>query len=84
MDAIFLGHGVYMPPRAGGTHQAHCLHVNVVPLCVAACLLRPHQVDEFGLGQVVVFVGVLMLELLEMREVHSVDVIELLLRQRVK
>ena len=43
LDAVFPGHGtvqlhvpgVERPPRAGGSHLAHCLHVNVVPLCVA-------------------------------------------------
>ena len=42
--AVFPGHGtverhvpgVYIPLRAGGSHFVHCLHVNVVPLCVAA------------------------------------------------
>ena len=42
--AVFAGHetvelrvpGVEIPPRAGGGHLVHCLHVNVVPLCVAA------------------------------------------------
>ena len=45
-------------------------------------LLRPQEVAEFGLGQVVEFLGILkqILELLGIREDHFDDVIELLLR----
>ena len=48
-------------------------------------LLRLQEVDEFGLGHVVEFLSVLKqtLKLLEIREDHFDDVIELLLRQCV-
>ena len=59
--------GIYIPPRAGGYLSTSCRF-----LWPREGLLRPQEVAEFGLGQIVEFLGVLkqILELLGIRQNH--------------
>ena len=59
VNGLQLLHLDAISPRVGGRHLLHFLHVHVVPLCVAAYLLRPQEADEFGFGRVVEFLSVL-------------------------